>query len=241
MRLDKYLFQQGYFSSRSKAEQAIQDGLVIVQGRRIKNPGQVVRVSEKIKVLKTNQYVSRAAEKLLSVLGLLEVSFQDKVVLDIGSSTGGFTEVALQKDARRVVAVEIGTNQLHPKLQNNPKISLYEKTDIRDFAAQHSEFKNKIDVVVADVSFISLRLILPPVLPLLKSGAELLIMCKPQFEAQPSDTNKGVVKNSKIRRQILKDFQNWLAENGFIILGKADSKISGAKGNLERFYHLKVR
>lgn len=239
-RLDKYLYDQGYFDSRNKAEEAIKLGEVIVDKRQIKKPSFLVRGDEKVKVLTKSQYVSRAANKLLSVIERLDVSFKDKTVLDIGSSTGGFTQVVLEEGAKQVVAVDVGTDQLHPSLRTNSKIALYEKTDIRDFLKLHPEYENTVDSVVADVSFISLRMILPTVKKLLKSSSELIVMCKPQFEAGKEQVNKGVIKNSKIRRAILQDFEVWLLDNGFQILNKADSQVAGTKGNVERFYKLKL-
>jgi 23S rRNA (cytidine1920-2'-O)/16S rRNA (cytidine1409-2'-O)-methyltransferase len=155
-------------------------------------------------------------------------------VLDVGSSTGGFTEYALRHGATKVIAVEVGTDQLHPSLHGNPQIELHEKTDIRDFRTTQ-----KIDVVVGDVSFISLREILPSVAKLCTQQTQIAIMVKPQFEAGQSNLkHKGVIKNDKMRRDILKDFEDW-ARQRFIILDKADSQVSGSKGNQERFYLLK--
>ena len=155
----------------------------------------------------------------------------------LGSSTGGFTDYVLQHGAAHVIAVDVGTNQLHPSLHNHPKIELHEKTDIRTFTTD-----KPIDFILADVSFISLRHILPAARKI--SGASetlFIIMCKPQFEATPQQVNKGVIKNSAIRRDILKQFETWLQQHGFMILDKSDSQVSGAKGNVERFYLLRKR
>lgn len=179
------------------------------------------------------QYVSRAGLKLASVAEALKLDFKDKTVLDVGSSTGGFTDYALQHGARKVVAVDIGTNQLHPSLRNNPKIELHEKTDICDFITAEN-----IDIVVADVSFISLREILPHAAKLSSKQTRIVAMVKPQFESRNGLKHKGIIKNDKIRRAILKDFEAW-ARNYFVILDKADSAVKGAKGNLERFYLLR--
>lgn len=239
-RLDKFLFEQGYFESRNKAEEAVQHGEVIVNKKQIKKPSYIVTKNDKIKVLTKTTYVSRAANKLLSVIDSLDIDFRGKVVLDIGSSTGGFTQVVLDKGASKVVAVDVGTDQLHPSLRTDSRIELHEKTDIREFAGKYPEHKSSIDRVVADVSFISLTKILPSVAPLLSTNAELIVMCKPQFEAGKEQVNKGVIKNSAIRRKILKDFEFWLIDNGFRILQKADSHVAGTKGNVERFYKLKL-
>jgi 23S rRNA (cytidine1920-2'-O)/16S rRNA (cytidine1409-2'-O)-methyltransferase len=162
-------------------------------------------------------------------------------VLDVGSSTGGFTDYALQHGARKVIAVDVGTDQLHPSLRGDTRIELHEKTDIRDFTQTYGTVRKKeIDLVVADVSFVSLRNILPSVALLTNAQTRLLIMMKPQFEAGKDQINKGVIKNSTIRRSIVKDFEHWLVSNSFIIHDKADSDVAGTKGNVERFYLLSV-
>lgn len=182
------------------------------------------------------EYVSRAALKLASVAEVLELDFRDKIVLDIGSSTGGFTQFSLEHGATRVIAVEVGTNQLHPSLRPDPRIQLMEKTDIRDVKAE--QLNHKPDLILADVSFISLKEILPSALKLAAKDALFAVMVKPQFEARNSDKNKGIVKNERLRRDILKDFEEW-AKNYFVILNKADSAVAGTHGNRERFYLLK--
>ncbi|MCA9328425.1 TlyA family RNA methyltransferase, partial [Candidatus Saccharibacteria bacterium] len=209
--------------------------VVTVNGKKVTKPGFLVREEDKVQ-LKSEQYVSRAALKLASIAKQFVLDFRGKVVLDVGSSTGGFTDYALQHGAQKVIAVDVGTDQLHPSLLGNPKVELHEKTDIREFFPAQ-----KADIAVADVSFISLRHILPAVKHQVTKDALLIMMCKPQFEARKGEVNKGIIKNSAVRRQILKDFEAWLTQNGFIILDKADSQVAGAKGNIERFYKLKIK
>lgn len=233
-RLDQALTARGLVASRSQAESYIKLGLVVVNSRVIKKPGYYVGQDDVLKVV-GDQYVSRAALKLASIAKQFQLDFDSKTVLDVGSSTGGFTDYALQHGTKKVLAVDVGTDQLHPSLRGDERIELHEKTDIRDFTTNE-----KIDLVVTDVSFISLTKILPYISKLITHSSELVIMCKPQFEAEKSDINKGVVKNSKIRRDILKKFELWLHKNDFIIKDKADSKVSGSKGNVERFYLLKL-
>jgi 23S rRNA (cytidine1920-2'-O)/16S rRNA (cytidine1409-2'-O)-methyltransferase len=179
-----------------------------------------------------NPYVSRAGLKLDSVAGRLGLNFKNKTVLDVGSSTGGFTDYALRHGATRVIAVDAGTQQLHSSLRSNPKIELHEKTDIRDFV-----IGQKVDIVLADVSFISLRAVLPKIIELCPEGAQIVALVKPQFEARAEELNRGVVKNDSIRRRIFKDFESW-SKNYFTIKSKADSEVAGASGNQERFYLL---
>ena len=160
-RLDNLLVKLGLVESRSQAENYIRLGKVSVDGIKQKKPGFFVREDSKIKILQETQYVSRAGLKLESVSKALRLDFRDKVVLDVGSSTGGFTDFSLKNGAKKVLAVDVGTNQLHPKLRIDPRVELFEKTDIRDFRTNE-----EIDIVVIDVSFISLREILPSVLKL---------------------------------------------------------------------------
>ena len=234
-RLDKELTHRGLASSRSQAENFVRLEKVLINGKAAYKAGQMVRVDDVITLSIDERYVSRAGFKLASVAEQLYVDFTDKTVLDIGSSTGGFTDYALQRGAKKVIAVDVGTDQLHPSLHGNQKIELHEKTDIRDFYTTE-----KIDIIVGDVSFISLREILPHVAKNLMNQQTLLVaMLKPQFEAGRQQANKGVIKNNSIRRKILADFEQW-AQRYFVVLDKRDSDVAGAKGNLERFYKLRL-
>lgn len=245
-RLDKELLIRKLVNSRSQAESYIKLGLVKVNNKIVTKPSFAVN-SDDILQVEGQQYVSRAALKLESVTSQFKLDFRDKVVLDVGSSTGGFTDYALQHGASKVIAVDVGTNQLHPKLRGDFRIELHEKTDIRDVSLESradGHEKNTVritepDIIVIDVSFISLRKILPHVSRLMTRNSRLVAMCKPQFEAGKDQVYKGIIKNSSIRRQILKDFELWLRNNGFSVISKADSQVAGAKGNVERFYKLK--
>lgn len=235
IRLDQLVLQQGLVISRSQAESHIKLGNVLVNGLVIKRAGTLVWPDSDIRLTVKEQYVSRAGLKLASVTKQLGVSFKDSVVLDVGSSTGGFTDYALRHGAKKVLAVESGRDQLHPSLHGDVRIELHEQTDIRNFKTAE-----KIDIVVIDVSFVSLRHILPSVAKLCGKNTQILAMVKPQFEAKMSNlTHRGVIKNEKVRRDILKDFEAWV-KGQFVIMDKADSDIAGAKGNLERFYLLKI-
>lgn len=234
-RLDKALVERGLATTRSQADNFIRLGYVFLNKKIVQKSGTMVSDSDEIKLEKKETYVSRAGLKLASVAEYFHLNFQDKTVLDIGSSTGGFTDYSLRHGAKKVFAVDVGTDQLHPSLRPNSKIVLHEKTDIRDFYAEEA-----IDIIVGDVSFISLREILPHVAEnLMNSSTVLIAMVKPQFEAGRHQVNKGIIKNDKVRRQILSDFEDW-AKKYFVILDKKDSEVAGSKGNLERFYKLKL-
>ena len=233
-RLDKLMLVRGLVSSRSEAENWIRLGRVRVGGQTAAKPGLFVDESASIELAVSERYVSRAGLKLAGAAKAFNLDFHGKTVLDIGSSTGGFTDFALQHGAKKVYAVDVGTDQLHPSLRGNKRIELYEKTDIRDFVP--SEIP---DIVVIDVSFISLRQILPHVAKIVDKNTTILAMVKPQFEAQRQQlTRGGIVKNDGVRRAILREFERWARAN-FIIINKADSEVKGAHGNLERFYILR--
>lgn len=232
-RLDAEMLRRGMVRTRSEAENWIRLGKVNVNGQTITKPGHFVRADTKLELKAKERYVSRAGLKLASVAQKLGVDFQNTVVLDVGSSTGGFTDYALQHGAKKVLAVDVGTDQLHQSLLSDDRIELHEKTDIRDFEPDQTP-----DVVVMDVSFISLREILPHIASLSSANTKIVAMVKPQFEAGKHQVNKGIIKNDAVRRQILKDFEVWTRDY-FVIVDKADSDVAGAKGNRERFYLLK--
>ena len=220
--------------SRSQAESYIKLGKVAVDGIKRTKPGFFVDVNSELKILQQVQYVSRAGLKLESVAKKMRIDFRNKTVLDVGSSTGGFTDYSLKNGANKVIAVDVGTDQLHPKLRLNKKVELHEKTDIRNFRTDQ-----KIDVVVIDVSFISIKEILPSVVNLSNKNTKIVAMVKPQFEAGRNGTVNGVVKNNSYRRKILQDFENWCRSNNLYIENKRDSEVKGTKGNQERFYILR--
>lgn len=232
-RLDQALVVRKLVSTRSQAESWIKLGKVTISGKTITKPGFFVDDTTQIKLDADEQYVSRAGLKLASVAAALKLDFNGKIVLDVGSSTGGFTDYALQHGAKYVYAVDVGTDQLHQKLHGHPRIELHEKTDIRQFTPAQVP-----DIVVMDVSFISLREILPHVAEISRPSTVIVAMVKPQFEAGREQVSKGVIKNDRVRRDILKGFELW-AKGLFVIADKADSDVAGATGNRERFYLLR--
>jgi 23S rRNA (cytidine1920-2'-O)/16S rRNA (cytidine1409-2'-O)-methyltransferase len=260
-RLDQLMVERGLVTSRSQAESYIKLGKVKVAGKTVTKPGFFVAEDTNITLTQDEQYVSRAGLKLASVARALDIEFKDKIVLDVGSSTGGFTDYALKHGAKKVFAVDVGTNQLHPSLNGNPKIELHEQTNILDVRHTTLDDRNnykplgptsniqrptsnvqhltsKPDIILIDVSFVSLRDILPHIAKYLTyKNTQVVAMLKPQFEAGDSAKHKGVIKNDAMRRQILKDFEQWVKKY-FVIIDKADSGVAGAKGNQERFYKL---
>jgi 23S rRNA (cytidine1920-2'-O)/16S rRNA (cytidine1409-2'-O)-methyltransferase len=247
---------RGLVATRSQAESYIKLGEVRVDDKVVTKSGYFVGEDAVIKLTAAEQYVSRAALKLASVAHVLKIDFKGKTVLDVGSSTGGFTDFALQHGAQKVIDVEVGTNQLHPSLRGDARIELHEQTDIREIESRvksHESRKNtqtrkpklvtldsEPDVIVIDVSFISLREILPHIVDSIAGpGSMIVAMVKPQFEAAASDfKHKGVIKNDRMRREILKSFEAWVAKY-CVTIDKSDSQVTGAKGNKERFYMLR--
>lgn len=238
-RLDIELVKRGIVSSRSQAESYIKLGKVYVNKHQITKPGFFVSATAYIELTQQEQYVSRAALKLASIKDKFKLDFDNKTILDVGSSTGGFTDFCLKNGAQKVIAVDVGTNQLHSSLRNNPKIELHEQTDIRDLLACGSNSFNNIDIVLMDVSFISVREILPHINKICLPSTQIVVMVKPQFESGNNFHHHGVIKNDAIRRDILRKFEIWVKKY-YVIVDKADSGVAGAKGNKERFYLLKI-
>jgi 23S rRNA (cytidine1920-2'-O)/16S rRNA (cytidine1409-2'-O)-methyltransferase len=234
LRLDQAIANRGLANSRSQAESYIKLGLVRVNDSIEPNPTIRVSGKDQIEIISKEQYVSRAGLKLASVASSFGVEFRNKIVLDVGSSTGGFTDYSIKHGAKKVIAVDVGSNQLHKSLRNNPIIELHEKCDIRDFKSS----KSSIDIILIDASFISLRLILPTIYRLSNDQTKIIAMFKPQFETGPESKNKGIIKNDRIRRDLIKSFEQWLKLNNFFIIKSIDSGVRGTKGNLERFFLL---
>lgn len=198
-----------------------------------------------------SEIVGRAELKLKGAAEAFSYDFRGKTVLDIGSSTGGFTKLALRMGAKLVIAVEKGTKQMKAPLRFDDRVELYEKTDflgINVVSEQATTLKavhvdlTGVETVVADVSFISLRRILEHAKKIVPKDVDYLVMLKPQFEAYPDQLVNGVVKNERMRREIIKGFEGWLMRNGFLVVKKRDNEVAGKRGgNVERFYWLKVR
>ena len=244
-RLDKLLVDRGLTPSRARAQALILAGKVLVNEQKIEKAGASIDCGSTLRLLGADlRYVSRGGLKLEKALEHWRIDLRGKVCLDVGASTGGFSDCMLQHAAARVIAVDTGYGQMDFGLRNDPRIRLLEKTNARYL--DPSDIGEPIAFIAMDVSFISATLVLPAVIcaatfyaSQTPQSIEIVVLVKPQFEAGQSDLkHKGVIKNEKIRRNILKDFENWTLKL-FIIVNKADSEVAGAKGNRERFYLLK--
>ena len=232
-RLDLYLFTNNFVKSRKQAQDIIKDNGVMVDGKIVNKPSFLVDENYCIEITKKLcPYVSRAGYKLEGAKEKFNLDFFDKVVLDIGSSTGGFTDFCLQNGAKKVYSVDVGTNQLDISLKNNKKVVSLENTDIRNI--DEKNFKD-VDVIVCDVSFISLTLISQKIASILRQNCYCIVLIKPQFECgkEIAKKYKGIIKDEKIHKlvidKVVKDFD----ENGLILKNIAKSKILGGDGNTE--------
>ncbi|WRB91813.1 TlyA family RNA methyltransferase [Helicobacter pylori] len=233
MRLDYALFNQHLVSSREKAKALVLKNQVLVNKMVVSKPSFMVKGSDKIEIIAEKLFVSRAGEKLAAFLETHFVDFKKKVVLDVGASKGGFSEVALLKGAKKVLCVDVGKMQLDESLKQDKRIECYEECDIRGFKTPET-----IDLALCDVSFISLYCILEAILPL---SDEFLALFKPQFEVGRATkrNKKGVVVDKKAILNALENFKNHLKTKDFQILKIQESLVKGKNGNVEFFIHFK--
>ncbi len=239
-RLDLLLVERGLAPSRSAAAAMIMAGEVMFGTTKLTKAGQLVRAGVSLTVVNRPRYVSRGGDKLASVAKALNLNFDGATVLDVGSSTGGFSDYALQNGAAKCYAVDVGTAQLAYKLRQDSRVEVLERTDIRDIKL--AQLDPQPDLAVIDVSFISLTKIVSAVANLIAPGSQIIAMAKPQFEADKptADRYKGVIKDEVVRARILDDLEDQLKRN-FTIIASADSRVHGAQGNRERFYLLQTR
>ena len=239
LRFDEYLVAEKLVGSRHQAADLIKRGQVKLNGRVVSKPA--LRLDPRLKQriqLKTDQlYVSRAGYKLAAAAETLDLRFGGKTVLDAGAHLGGFTDFMHQQGADLIVAVDVGKEALAPHLRRQDNVLAFTRVDIRDFSWPQGLALP--DVIVVDLSFISLTKVLDSLLRFCRPMTEVVVLAKPQFEAEGYDLQAGVVKNSLQRRAILRRLENWFKEHGWAVAGKTDSKVPGLRGNLERFYILK--
>jgi 23S rRNA (cytidine1920-2'-O)/16S rRNA (cytidine1409-2'-O)-methyltransferase len=229
-RLDVLLVERGLAESRTQAQALILAGRV----PGYEKPGMQVDEHAELAVQAPPRFVSRGGEKLTHALDALNVDPADRDCLDVGASTGGFTDVLLQRGAARVIAVDVGYGQLHEKLRADPRVVVLERTNARELR----ELPFEPELVVCDVSFISLRLALPRALALAKPGWEAVVLVKPQFEAGRAEVKGGVVRDVDVRRRVVRQIAEAALEWGGETVGAVDSGLPGPKGNREVFLHL---
>ena len=232
-RADRLLVSRGLFESRARAQAAIAAGLVAADGVAIRKASDPISTTAAIEAAPEHPYVSRGGVKLAAALDHFHCAFAGRVCLDVGASTGGFTEVLVARGARRIYAIDVGSGQLHPRLRAHKQIVSMEQTDIR--MLEPSRLAEPADFAVADVSFISLKLVLPAVAKLLQPRACLVALVKPQFEAGRSEIKKGVVRDAAVHRRVCDDIAAFLAAQGWRVGGRMPSPIRGGDGNREFF------
>lgn len=230
MRLDLAIFQRGLTDSREKARRLIQNGLVSVDGRSVSKPALDISDNAVITLAAHDDFVGRGAYKLQGALDAFEIDLTDQVCMDIGASTGGFTEMMLRRGAQRVYAVDVGSGQLAPRLAADPRVINLEKTDARTLSRAH--FPVPPTFCSIDVSFISLAHIIPHLATIF--DGTFLSLIKPQFEAGRADVGKGgLVKKPAVHLRILRDFCTMLTGNGLLLSGLMPSPVRGGDGNIE--------
>jgi 23S rRNA (cytidine1920-2'-O)/16S rRNA (cytidine1409-2'-O)-methyltransferase len=235
LRLDHLLVQRGLFSSREQARRAVMAGVVEVDGRRLDKPGTPVGEDARVSVLAPKEpFVSRAGRKLADALDRFGVDPAGRVCLDVGASTGGFTDCLLQRGAARVYAMDVGYGQLDPKLRYDPRVTVLERVNARHL--QPGDLPEPCGLITIDVSFISLAKVVPALLPHLAPGGLILALIKPQFEAGRGAVGKGgILRDEELRKQVIAECAGELAGLGLELLGVRDSAVPGMGGNREAF------
>ncbi len=234
-RIDKLLVEQGFAHSRTKAQAMVMAGVVLVDEKRVEKPSETFLADQNIRIKGKSQeikYVGRGGLKLEKALSHFQICPNEYVCLDIGSSTGGFTDCLLQSEAKKIYAVDVGTNQLAWKIRNDERVEVRENTNARYLA--EGDFEEKFDLVVMDVSFISVTKILPSLISLLNEDGKIITLIKPQFEVGRGEVGKGgIVKDSRKHEQVINDVNDFAESVGLKTLGVIESPILGAEGNKE--------
>jgi 23S rRNA (cytidine1920-2'-O)/16S rRNA (cytidine1409-2'-O)-methyltransferase len=232
-RADLLLVERGLFESRARAQAAIEAGLVTANGKQVMKPSEVIPADAVVQAQPAHPFVSRGGVKLSGALERYPIDIEGHVCLDVGASTGGFTEVLLASGASLVFAVDVGREQLHPSLRGHPKIVSMEETDIRSFEGKR--LPARPDIVVIDVSFISLKAVLPVALSLAAAPMHLLALIKPQFEAPRKHSKRGIIRNATVHQEICDDIAAFAASLGCTGIQVFPSSITGGDGNIEFF------
>jgi 23S rRNA (cytidine1920-2'-O)/16S rRNA (cytidine1409-2'-O)-methyltransferase len=232
-RADLVLVERGLFESRARARAAIEAGLVTANDKQVQKPSETIPADAVVQAQPAHPWVSRGGVKLAGALEQYPIEIENHVCLDVGASTGGFTEVLLANGASLVFAIDVGHGQLHPSLHGHPQIVSMEATDIRSFEGKRLPMRP--DVVVIDVSFISLKAVLPVALSLAASPMHLLALIKPQFEAARKHTKRGIIRNAMVHQEICDDITAFAASLGCTDIQVFPSSIAGGDGNIEFF------
>jgi 23S rRNA (cytidine1920-2'-O)/16S rRNA (cytidine1409-2'-O)-methyltransferase len=239
-RLDQLVIDRGLAPTRERARALILAGQVLVGGRPVTKAGTAVDAAAEIRLaVPDHPYVGRGGLKLAHALDVFHIAVEGRECLDIGASTGGFTDVMLQRGARRVVALDVGHGQIDWKLRNDARVLVIEGFNARQLTP--ADLPGPVDLVTIDVSFISLRQILPVVPPLLNAGADVVALVKPQFEAGRAEVRKGVIHDDAVRARVLDEVTAAGAEVGLTPRGSTPSPITGQKGNVEFLLHFRAR
>ncbi len=236
-RIDRLLVDRGLVESREKATRLILAGEVLVDGQRVDKAGALVTAESEIEVRGGSRYVSRGGEKLEHALDDFAVDVRDRICMDVGASTGGFTDCLLQRGATRVYAVDVGTGQLDQKLRNDPRVIVMERTNARTLDARL--FEDRPSLAVVDVAFISLEKVLPSIFSVLTPRGEAVVLVKPQFEVGRDAVGKGgVVRDPMLHRAVITRLARYAVLRGWHVRGVTASPLRGPKGNREFFLHL---
>ena len=230
-RADRLLVARGLFESRARAQAAIAAGRVTADGAPVRKASDAISSTAAIEAAPEHPYVSRGGVKLAAALDHFQLDVAGRVCLDVGASTGGFTEVLVARGAQRVYAIDVGSGQLHASLRGRPEIVAMEKTDIRKLDT--ARFPERPDFATVDVSFISLKLVLPAIGHLLEPRATLVALIKPQFEVQRRDIKKGIVRDAAIHEAVCADITAFLTSLGWRVGGRMPSPLLGGDGNRE--------
>lgn len=232
-RADILLVERGLFESRARAQAAIEAGLVMANGKPVAKPSETIALDAELQAQPAHPFVSRGGVKLAGALEQYPIDIEGHVCLDVGASTGGFTEVLLANGANLVFSIDVGREQLHPSLRGHPKVVSMEETDIRDFEGKRLPMRP--DVVVIDVSFISLKAVLPVALSLAAARMHLLALIKPQFEAARKHSKRGIIRDASVQQLVCEDITGFAASLGCSDIKVFPSSIAGGDGNLEFF------
>jgi 23S rRNA (cytidine1920-2'-O)/16S rRNA (cytidine1409-2'-O)-methyltransferase len=230
-RIDRLLVERGLFDSRAKAQAAIAAGLVTANAEPVRKASEEIAVDAALSATPAHPYVSRGGVKLAAALDHFGFNPKGRVCLDVGASTGGFTQVLLDSGARRVYAIDVGRAQLHESLRGRPEVISFEETDIR--ACTPARFRETPNFVAIDVSFISLKLVLPPALRLVAHRTQVVALIKPQFEVGPAKVKKGIVRDAALHAAVCEDISAFVTGLGWRVVGIIPSPITGGDGNAE--------